>query len=86
VYRSCGDLEDIFCVYAGNCTAVHICLYNDLVLILDADELQLLLTVESTLVSIPTVFFKQLFRMIDRRAKVGRFAINLDYNKIMGST
>jgi hypothetical protein len=24
--------------------------------------------------------------MIDRRAKVGRFAINLDYNKIMGST
>jgi hypothetical protein len=43
-------------------------------------------SVESTLVLIPTVFFKQLFRMIDRRAKVGRFAINLDYNKIMGST
>jgi hypothetical protein len=42
--------------------------------------------VESTLVSIPTVFIKQLFRTIDRRAKVGRFAINLDYNQIMGST
>jgi hypothetical protein len=43
-------------------------------------------TVESTLVSIPTVLFKQLFRMIDQRAKVGRFSINLDYNTIMGST
>jgi hypothetical protein len=42
--------------------------------------------VESTLVSIPTVFFKQLFRVINRRAKVGRFAINLDYNKIMSFT
>jgi hypothetical protein len=35
---------------------------------------------------IPKVFFKQLFRVIDRRGKVGRFAINLDYNKIMSFT
>jgi hypothetical protein len=45
VYLTCEDLEDIFCVYAGTRTAVHIYLYNDLALILDADELQLLLTV-----------------------------------------
>jgi hypothetical protein len=45
VYRTCEDFEDIFCVYAENRTAAHICLYNDLALILDADELQLLLTV-----------------------------------------
>jgi hypothetical protein len=45
VYHTYEDLEDIFCVYAGNRIAVHICLYNDFVLILDADELQLLLNV-----------------------------------------
>jgi hypothetical protein len=45
VYHTCEVLQNIVCVYDGNCTAVHICLYNDLALILDADELQLLLTV-----------------------------------------
>jgi hypothetical protein len=44
-YRTFEDLKDIRCGYAGNRTAVHICLYNDLAIILDADELQLLLTV-----------------------------------------
>jgi hypothetical protein len=45
VYRTCEDLEDIFCIYAVNRTAVHICLYNGLALILDVDELELLLSV-----------------------------------------
>jgi hypothetical protein len=45
VCRTCEDVKDIFCVYAGNRTAVHICLYHDFAVILDADELQLVLTV-----------------------------------------
>jgi hypothetical protein len=45
VYCTCDDLDDIFCAYAGNRTAVHICIYDDLELILNADELQALLTI-----------------------------------------
>jgi hypothetical protein len=33
-----------------------------------------------------TVFIKQLYRTIDRRAKVGKSAINLNYNQIMNFT
>jgi hypothetical protein len=45
MYRTCDDLEDILCVFAVNLTAVHICLYDDLELIINADELQALLTI-----------------------------------------